>query len=357
MIGTKPALGNVNRFSQGGWRLAVLVCAALLGACADVFFATVGSFGPERNLDVRHALVFDAAHGLALDAYLPHAAAAAPIIVFFYGGSWEEGKRRWYRYVGDALASNGAIALIPDYRKFPDVHFPAFMHDAAHAVAWARDHAAELGGDPARIFVMGHSAGGQIAALLAADKRYLAAVGMAPRDLAGMIGVAGAYDFLPFVDDEAEIFGDDPRGRFDSQPINFIDGDEPPMLLLQGGDDGEVTPQNAEAMSERVQAMGGHASLKIYPGVGHASIMLSFARGTQARVPSLRDTLAFIANPVGTTRRAPAFALRDSPVVANAPCRAFRPDVESALVSVRRAPQPRSRAPSRRHVRAMNCID
>ena len=129
------------------------------------------------------------------------------------------------------------------------------------------------------MFVMGHSAGGQIAALLAADKRYLDAVGMRPRDLAGMIGLAGAYAFLPFVDDEAKIFGDDPRGRYDSQPINFIDGDEPPMLLLQGADDDEVTPNNAEAMTERAQAMDGTAALKLYPGVGHSSILLSFARG------------------------------------------------------------------------------
>jgi acetyl esterase/lipase len=240
---------------------------------------------------------FDAEHHLALDVYAPRAVADAPVVVFFYGGSWEDGKRRWYRYVGDALVSNGVVAIVPDYRKFPDVRFPAFMHDAARAVAWAREHAREFGGDPARLFVMGHSAGGQIAALLAADKRYLAAVGMRPRDLAGMIGVAGAYAFLPFVDDEARIFGDNESGRYDSQPINFIDGDEPPMLLLQGADDDEVPPHNAEIVAERAQAMDGTAVLKLYPGVGHSSILLSFARGHASSVPALHDTLEFIAHP------------------------------------------------------------
>ena len=107
---------------------------------------------------------------------------------------------------------------------------------------------------------------------------------MRPRDLSGMIGVAGAYAFLPFVDNEEEIFGNDAAGRYDSQPINFISGDEPPMLLLQGDDDDEVPLHNAQIMAERAQAMDGTAELKIYPGVGHSSIMLSFARGHASQV-------------------------------------------------------------------------
>lgn len=290
-------LGNLSMRRGHALRAAFAACALLVAGCADMFYATVGSFSGSRNVVERHNITFDEAHALQVDVYSPVNATGAPIVVFFYGGSWEEGKRRWYRYVGTALASNGVVAMIPDYRKFPDVRFPKFMHDAARAVAWAREHAGDFGGDSKHLFVMGHSAGGEIAALLAADKRYLADVGMRPRDLAGMIGVAGAYAFLPFVDDEAEIFGDDAQGRFDSQPINFIDGDEPPMLLLQGADDDEVPPNNAEAMAERAQAMDGTAVLKLYPGVGHSSILLSFARGHSGRVPSLADTLEFIANP------------------------------------------------------------
>jgi acetyl esterase/lipase len=278
-------------------RLAALLLAAALAGCADVFFATLGEVGPAHGVSATRGIEFDAEHRLALDVYAPQGASQAPVVVFFYGGSWEDGKRRWYRYVGDALASNGVVTVIPDYRKFPDVRFPAFMHDAANAVAWARDHAREFGGDAQRLFVMGHSAGGQIAALLAADNRYLDRVGMRPRDLSGMIGLAGAYAFLPFVDNEGKIFGNDATGRYDSQPINFITGDEPPMLLLQGKDDDEVPPHNAQIMAERAQAMDGTAVLKLYPDVGHSSILLSFARGHASPVPALRDTLAFIAQP------------------------------------------------------------
>ncbi|MGH8121895.1 MAG: alpha/beta hydrolase [Rudaea sp.] len=286
------------RRSRGARALALALAALLLGACAQIYYATIGSADSAGNLLVRRGIVFDPAHAIALDVYAPHDARNAAVVVFFYGGSWEDGHRRWYRYVGEALASNGVIAVIPDYRKYPDVRFPAFMHDAANATKWTFTHAASLGGDSKRIFVMGHSAGGHIAALLACDKRYLNAVGMQPRDLAGMIGLAGAYAFLPYVDDEAAIFGDDPQGRYDSQPINFVDGDEPPMLLLQGRDDDEVTPDNAEAMAERVQAMHGTAVLKLYPGVDHGQLLVALAHGRGARVPTLRDTLAFIAHPL-----------------------------------------------------------
>lgn len=300
MIGTKRRNGNFPGW-RGACALALALAALLLGACAQIYYATIGSADTARNLVVRRGVIFDPAHAIALDIYAPHNAANAPVVLFFYGGSWESGRRRWYRYVGEALASNGVIAVIPDYRKYPDVRFPAFMHDAANATKWTFVHAAEFGGDVRRVFVMGHSAGGHIAALLACDKRYLNAVGMQPRDLAGMIGLAGAYAFLPYVEDEAAIFGDDPKGRYNSQPINFVDGDEPPMLLLQGRDDHEVTPNNAEAMAERAQAMDGTAVLKLYAGVDHNQLLIALAHLHDTTAPTLRDTLDFIAHPPTAT--------------------------------------------------------
>ncbi|MDI7066444.1 alpha/beta hydrolase, partial [Klebsiella pneumoniae] len=98
-----------------------------------------------------------------------------PVVVFFYGGSWQNGARSDYLFVGQALTSRGFVAVLPDYRTYPDTRFPGFMEDAAAAVRWARDHAAEYGGDPSRIFLMGHSAGAHIVALLATDGHYLAA--------------------------------------------------------------------------------------------------------------------------------------------------------------------------------------
>lgn len=306
MIETTTRNGNLRSLRQPICVAAVLCAWALLGGCAQIYYATIGSADTAHNLAVQRGVMFDAAHGLALDVYSPHDAKDAPIVEFFYGGSWESGSRRWYRYIGEALASNGVIAVIPDYRKYPDVRFPVFMVDAANATKWTFDHAGEIGGDARRIFVMGHSAGGHIAALLACDKRYLNAVGLEPRALAGMIGLAGAYAFLPYEDNEAKIFGDNAKGRFDSQPINFVDGDEPPMLLLQGTDDNEVLPRNAKAMAERVQAMDGNVTLKLYPGVDHGTLLIDFAQRRKSASPEMRDTLTFIALPATrATTRAP----------------------------------------------------
>ncbi|MGH8029246.1 MAG: alpha/beta hydrolase, partial [Arenimonas sp.] len=178
------------------------------------------------------SVVFVPASGLALDVHRPSGfpAAGAPVVVFFHGGTWQNGNREDYRFVGAALAAHGVLAIIPDYRKAPAHPFPEFMADAGAAVAWAHAHAHEYGGDPARLFVAGHSAGAHMAALLATDARYLRAVGMQPRQLRGVVGLSGPYDFLPMTDARLlRVFGVGPQWRA-SQPVNFVDGDEPPFL-------------------------------------------------------------------------------------------------------------------------------
>ena len=271
-----------------------------------MFFAAVNSTDSPRNVVVHKNLEFDGPNRLDLDAYASSTAANAPVVVFFYGGSWESGKRKWYSYVGRTLASNGIVTFIPDYRKYPDVQFPEFVYDGAKAMRWVRDHAAEFGGDPTRIYVMGHSAGGQIAALIACDERYLKSVGMELSDLSGMIGLAGAYSFLPFVEEEPQIFGASETDQHDSQPINFVNNKQPPMLLLQGDADDEVEPSNAIKMAERAHARGASAELKLYPGVGHASIILSLARGHSSREPTLNDIVTFIQKPHGVATQSAA---------------------------------------------------
>ncbi len=297
MIGTAAPLGNsIRRGARSGvgrLLLGLAIVLALAG-CKDVFFAAVNSVDSPRNLAIHRKLGFDSDNGLYLDVYAPASASNAPVVVFFYGGSWKNGKRKWYSYVGKTLASNGIVTFIPDYRKYPDVQFPAFVDDAATATRWVRDHASEFGGDPSRIYVMGHSAGGQIAALVACDDRYLQKVGMHTSDLSGMIGLAGAYSFLPFVEEEPQIFGSSETSQYDSQPINFVNGNEPPLLLLQGKDDDEVSPDNATKMAARARQVGSTAEVKLYPGIGHASIILSLARGHSSKSTTLEDILAFI---------------------------------------------------------------
>lgn len=177
--------------------LPVLALLLTLPGCASVLFGGVNLLSQRSGVDRVADISFDSAHHLALDVYRPSGAKIAPTVVFFYGGSWKNGQRWRYRFVGEALAAHGVVAIIPDSRTYPDVRFPAFVDDAARAVAWAHAHAAENGGNPDHLFIMGHSAGAHIAAMLATDAHYLDAVGLKPRDLSGFIGLAGPFDFPP----------------------------------------------------------------------------------------------------------------------------------------------------------------
>ncbi len=239
-----------------------------------------------------------------LDVYQPSDAHTdLPVVVFFYGGGWEEGERSDYRFVGAALASRGIVTVIPDYRIYPQVRFPAFLEDGAAAVRWAREHAAQFGGDPGRIVLVGHSAGAHIAAMLTFDRQWLAGVGLdATRDLAGMVGIAGPYDFLPLRSDRLkDIFGPEP-GRALSQPINFVAGGEVPVLLVTGRKDGVVDPGNALRLAARIHAHGGSAQTQTYALVGHPTIIGAFGAPLRPLAPVLADTVEFIASVTGPRR-------------------------------------------------------
>jgi len=275
-------------------RAALLLLVLLLGGCKAAFFNAVNLRQPTDGVVSHRDIVYDAATGTALDVYAPAHARHAPVVVYFYGGSWMGGRRQWFRWMGEALAARGVVTVVADVRLWPTVRMKGFLHDAAEAVRWTRDHAATFGGDPHDEFVMGHSSGGQIAAMLAVDKQWLAAVGMRPRELAGVIGVAGTYDFIPFDEPAfADIFGHSAAEQALSQPINFVDGDEPPALILQGEDDTIVSPAEAVAFEGRYRQQGEPVELRLYPGLGHEGLLLAFGpRRTAA--PVLDDTLDFI---------------------------------------------------------------
>lgn len=276
--------------------LLASLAALLLAGCQSALFGVINARQPAGDTVAHRDIAFDGA--LSLDVYAPKGATKAPVVVFFYGGSWKSGKRQWYRWVGESLAARGIVVVIPDYRTWPRAKLDGFMDDAAHAAAWAKANAARYGGDPARLFVMGHSAGAHIASLLATDKAWLNRVGMQPRDLAGFIGLAGPYDFLPLTNRSfIDMFGSTPQAQARSQPVNFVDGDEPPALILQGDADTTVKPANAASLAQRYQARGEPVTLRLYPGVTHMSIL--FALGpSKDKAPVLDDVAHFVGAPL-----------------------------------------------------------
>ncbi|RAP59440.1 alpha/beta hydrolase [Oleiagrimonas sp. MCCC 1A03011] len=266
-----------------------------LSACEATFFSALNTVTPANAVQAKRGIVFEPQHDLALDIYRPAHAHHAPVVVFFYGGAWQDGKRQWYRWAGETLAHHGLVVVVPDYRKFPQVKLDGFMHDAARAVAWTREHANAYGGDPNDLFLMGHSAGAHIGALLATHASWLQQVGMEPRQLRGFIGLAGPYDFLPLREQVyVDMFGHTHAQQLRSQPVNYVDGNEPPMLLLQGGDDKLVAPDNALSLAAAMREHGERVQDHVYSGVSHAGLLLSLSQPFRYKATALRDTLGFI---------------------------------------------------------------
>lgn len=226
-----------------------------------------------------------------LDIYAPAGNTdGLPVIVFFYGGSWNSGTRRGYDFAGRALAAQGFVVVVPDYRLVPEVHYPGFVEDAAMAVRWVEANVAQYGGDPARIVLSGHSAGAYNAAMLAYDDRWLGEDRAAIR---GFAGLAGPYDFLPLDTDAGRAaFGEWPD-LAETQPVTWAGAGDPPALLLHGGDDTTVRPHNATSLAATLEAAGVHARVIDYPDVDHIDILIRLSRPLRSRTPVLDDLAAF----------------------------------------------------------------
>lgn len=235
-----------------------------------------------------------------LDIYTPEPAvggtASYPVVVFFYGGSWNRGERDDYKFLGQAIASRGIVVAVADYRLYPQVTYPDFLLDSAKAVAWVRRNAARYGADPSRLFVMGHSAGAYNAAMIALDPRWLGGQGMSPAQLAGWIGLAGPYDFLPSADPAVRPVFHHPSYPAGAQPIDHASGSASlPAFLGAAAEDSVVDPRrNTVHLANALRAAGASVTLKIYRRVNHATLIASLARPLRGLAPVFTDITAFI---------------------------------------------------------------
>lgn len=264
-----------------------------LGACSPLTILNAAI--PEDGYVSHDGIAYGPETRQKLDVHIPvDATQPASVVIFFYGGSWKRGDRASYRFIAEALTSRGYVTVIPDYRVYPDVRFPAFVEDSAAAVGWVREHIEVFGGDPDRIFLMGHSAGAHIAALLTLDQRYFAEVDVPGTAVRGVIGLAGPYAFDPLqYRSTRPVFIDWPDPEA-TRPITFVDGQKLPFLLLHGKDDTTVYPVNSEALASRLRATGGSARTVEYTDLGHVGIVLAMAKPFRGRAPVLDDTSGFI---------------------------------------------------------------
>ena len=273
----------------------VLLLAALAAFAMLNPALIVNALAPRTGIDVRASLPYGDGPRRTLDVYAPHGARNAPVIVFFYGGSWQRGSKEAYRFVAAELARRGFVAVVPDYTVYPAARFPDFLEDGAKAVAWTRANASSFGGNAEALMLMGHSAGAHIATMLAFDARWLASHGLQSRkDIAAVIGLAGPYDFLPIKDPIIrEIFAVPDQAV--TQPITFVEGGEPPVWLGVAASDTTVRPGNSERLAARLRSKGGEVALRSYNRASHISLIGAFSPLLRVLGPVADDVAAFAA--------------------------------------------------------------
>ena len=278
---------------------ALALAAALLAACSPL--RIVNGLVPSGSYRFEGGIAYGGAPRQQLDVYrpLPSAMPAEghrPLVVFFYGGTWSSGDRASYKFLGQALAARGAVVVIADYRLSPQVTYPVFVQDSALAVKWGLDHAAQLGADPRQVYVMGHSSGAYNAAMVALDGRWLQAVGASPAQLAGWIGLAGPYDFLPIGMPAARVAFNWPDTPASSQPIAYASSAAPRTLLMAATRDELVDPaRNTEQMADRLRADGVDVQLREFDNLSHITLIGAFARPLQwIGGPVLPPVLSFL---------------------------------------------------------------
>lgn len=247
------------------WVVVTLV-GLILGACSlsDVALTVVNApvrFEPNAK---KLNLPYDTHN--KLDLYYPEVTSSPlPVIVFLYGGSWQSGSKDQYKFVAKAFTKRGYAVAIPDYRKYPDVKFPAFVEDSANAMRWLQDNAKALNLRTDALFVLGHSAGAHIGGLLASDKQYKTTI-------TAFAGLAGPYDFTPAEPIYKSIFGNAEDYSF-MHVTTYIGGKQSPMFLAHGDKDTVVSIRNMTTLREKILENGGIVETKTYEGLNHYSII------------------------------------------------------------------------------------
>ena len=270
--------------------------AFLSSACSPV--KVLNSLVPETGYELVSAIEYGTNARQKLDIYLPKnpqiSDTLKKVVIFYYGGNWDSGERADYKFAAEALVSQGYIVVIPDYRVYPEVLFPGFMADPVSAAKWVKTNIQKYHGDANKIFLAGHSAGAHIAVMMAINAEYLAVVSLKPNDFAGVIGLAGPYDFLPLKSARLKIiFGADSE-QWKSQPINFVNGKNPPLLLAVGMKDGTVWPRNSINLAKKIKEKNGQVEVVEFANYSHVDMVAKLAKPLRGNGELLKPIVEFI---------------------------------------------------------------
>lgn len=274
---------------------SLALVSLLVSGCSQALFAIANAPARFASVDRSVNVAYGDGPRRRLDVYAPRRAKGLPVVVFWYGGAWTEGKKEDYRFVGATLAQHGFVAVLPDYRLYPEVKYPEFIKDGAQAVAWVEQHADAIGGDRSRIVLMGHSAGAYMAAMLALDPKYIAAAGANAADIIGFVGLSGPYVLQPDTADLRAIFSS-PYLPVDWQPVHYAHPHSPPGLLVHGLEDRRVLPAQARQLRDALAARQSRVEMELYEHCGHADTVAAFSAFKRQRLPIEDRVFRFLAN-------------------------------------------------------------
>ncbi|WP_413693877.1 alpha/beta hydrolase [Psychromonas sp. KJ10-2] len=256
--------------------VAILIFSFIKDSAATELKILNTAVSLSSNLKTEKDVVFDQSHDLKLDIYSNKdwkADTKRPVLVFFYGGGWSWGDKDYFTFVADSFVDKGYVVVIPNYRLYPKVKYPAFIKDGAKAVAWVNQHINKFGGDAEQLFITGHSAGAYIAAMLAFNDQYLAAEDQPTSIIKAVAGIAGPYNFTPKEQQYIDIFGEE---NFNDMRIeNHLIGNEPPALLIHSEGDTTVGLFNQKLMEEALTANGGTVETLVYgQDITHIKVLM-----------------------------------------------------------------------------------
>ena len=276
----------------------LMAAALLLGtagltltACSPV--GALNAVTSTAGLRVTRDLTYGPDLRNVLDVYAPQGARNAPTLLFIHGGSWTSGNKDEYKFVGESFARAGYVTAVMSYRLAPQNRYPAYIQDAAQALAFLRKNAGTYGGDPNRLFVSGHSAGAFNAVEVTMNERWLREAGV-PRDaIRAIVGIAGpyAYDYRDFPSRNAFPEGSNPDV---TMPDRHVRADPPPTLLVVAGNDRTVAPYNAERLEAALRARGGQVTRTVLPGLDHYTVIGSVGRSLTFLGPTRQVILDFL---------------------------------------------------------------
>ncbi len=262
------------------------IVSTLLSACSPL--GLVNGVAKVYPAEVQRDIAYGDHPKQALDLYLPAPerltpGQATPVVVFFYGGSWNSGDKSMYGFIGRRMAAAGFITAVANYRLYPDVVYPEFLHDSAKAVRKVHElmTSAEFADwrPSEKLFLMGHSAGAYNSAMLAMDDRWLAAEGLNRQELlTAWIGLAGPYDLYPITMEDVKPVFHHPDYPPQSNPIEFTEQSVIPALLVAPEDDETIrTEIHSYALAELLTEQGADHQLVTVPKTGHVTLIGSFS--------------------------------------------------------------------------------